>query len=119
MFPSVACSALPFGRRKLRANPGATSTTSPRRPSFSTSSLTTMRMDSRPSLLIRRERDERQGPGPLDGGHHLALMLGAGARDPPRENLRALRDEPLQQPDVLVVDELDLLVAELAERLLA
>src|SRR5262249_4705017 len=50
--------------------------------------------------------------------HDLALVLGAGARDAPREDLGALGDESLQQADVLVIDEGDFLVAELAELLL-
>src|SRR5262245_10506455 len=83
--------------------------------SRSTTRITILRRVS----LIGRERNERQGARPLDGAHDLALVLGAGPRDAPREDLRALRDEPLQEPHVLVVDEVQLLFAELAEFLLA
>src|SRR5262249_3512331 len=106
-FPSVAGRALPLGRRKLRAYPTSTSTTYPRRPSFSTSSLRTMRISGSlgTDRLVRGERQEGQGACPLHRPHDLALVLGAGARDAPREDLGALGDESLQQADVLVIDE--------------
>src|SRR5262245_4073164 len=53
--------------------------------------------------------------GPLDGSHEAALVHGARAGDSARQDLAPLRDEALQQPDVLVVDDLHLLIAELAE----
>ena len=51
----------------------------------------------------------------LDGRLQLALMRRAGARDPARQHLAALRHEGPQQLDVLVVDVVDLVRAELAD----
>src|SRR6266508_4810031 len=73
---------------------------------------------ARRAASVRRERDQGQNARPLDRLHQLTLVLGARPRDPAWENLRPLRRERLKQPDILVVDELDLLVAELAELLL-
>src|SRR6185503_15907546 len=42
-------------------------------------------------------------------------MQGAGARDAPRQNLASLRHERPEQLDVLVVDVVDLVRAELAD----
>src|SRR5262249_54716139 len=100
-FASVASKASLFGSRKFRAYPSATFRISPLRPSFSTFSLSTIRM-SGPS--IRRERQQRNVPGPLDGLHQLTLMLGASARDSTRKNLPALGRETLEQPNILVID---------------
>src|SRR3989442_3787176 len=72
-----------------------------------------------PCVSVRGEGNQGQDPRPLDRLHQLALVLGAGTRDPPRENLGALRREGLEQANVFVVDELDLLIAKLAELLLA
>src|SRR5581483_5692562 len=49
--------------------------------------------------------------GPLHRPGHLALMAPARAGDPTRADLAALRDEPAQHRDVLVVDLLDLVPA--------
>src|SRR5215213_8540250 len=65
--------------------------------------------------LLRRIRDERQLTRPHDGGAQLALVHRAGARDPARQDLGALRHERHQQLDVLVVDVVDLVRAELAD----
>src|SRR5262245_21593624 len=67
---------------------------------------------------VGREGDEGQNARSLDRLHQLALVPGTGSGDPARENLGPLRRKRLEQPDVLVIDELDLLVAELAELLL-
>src|SRR5688572_16661914 len=64
--------------------------------------------------LVGDVGNQRQLPRPLDGGLQLALVQGAGARDPPRLDLAALRQERREQPHVLVVDVVDLLRAELA-----
>jgi hypothetical protein len=45
----------------------------------------------------------------------LTLVSGAAAGDAPWNDLAALADEVLQAPDVFVVDEVDLLRAELAD----
>src|SRR5215471_6305557 len=66
-------------------------------------------------LLVGGVRDQRDGPGALDRGLELALVERAGPRDPARQDLAALRDEGLQQLDVLPVHVLELLRAELAD----
>src|ERR1700709_750883 len=66
-------------------------------------------------LLVRGERDERQVACPLDRLLQGALMVGAGPRDPPRQDLGALRDELLEELDVLVIDVIDLVGAELTD----
>src|SRR6478672_7630262 len=65
--------------------------------------------------LLRHIRDERDLPGALDRRLQLALMLGAGAGDAPRQDLAALGHERTDQLDVLVVDVVDLVRAELAD----
>src|SRR2546426_12065598 len=72
-----------------------------------------------PRVSVRGKRNQGQDARPLDRLHQLALVLRAGARDPPREDLGTLRRERLEQADVLIIDELDLLVAELAELFLS
>src|SRR5215218_1309739 len=66
-------------------------------------------------LLVGHVRNQRQLPGPRDRRLQRALVLGAGAGDPPRLDLAALGNERRQQPHVLVVDVVDLLRAELAD----
>src|SRR5262245_50551545 len=56
-------------------------------------------------------RQQRQLAGALDGGRDLVLMTTAGARDAARADLAALGDEAAQARHVLVVDELDLVLA--------
>src|SRR5579859_264809 len=65
--------------------------------------------------LLRHVRDERELARARDRGLQRALVLGARARDPPRLDLAALRDERRQQPGVLVVAVVDLVRAELAD----
>src|SRR5215813_4154495 len=87
------------------------------------SSLSTICMQSSgPSaerVSVRGEGNQGQDARSLDRLHQLPLMLRACARDPSRKDLGALRREGLQQAHVLIVDEFDLLVAELAELLLS
>src|SRR5512132_2965848 len=54
-------------------------------------------------------------PGVLDGGGDVALVLGAVAGDPAGADLAPVAHELAQQVDVLVVDVVLLLGAELAE----
>src|SRR6187549_3049304 len=67
------------------------------------------------SPLIRRVRQQCQLPRAHDGDAQSALMLRARAGNPPRQHLAALGDEAAQQLDVLVVDVVDLVRAELAD----
>src|SRR5437879_2092825 len=61
------------------------------------------------------EGKQRHLAGVLHGRCHIALVLDAVARHPPRTDLATLRDELLQQPDVLEVDVVDALLAEDAD----
>src|SRR5205814_9128254 len=54
----------------------------------------------------------------LDGDGHLALVLGAVARHAASSDLPAVRDEPAQQVHVLVIDPVDVVLAEDADALL-
>ncbi len=65
--------------------------------------------------LVRGVRQQRDRTRALDRRLQLALVEGAGARDPPRKDLPALGDEALEELDVLPVDVLELLRAELAD----
>src|SRR5579871_158737 len=98
----VARSAFFSGRRKLRANPSFTFTSSPIWPSFSTrSSRITCMSFSRSVQHIGKQRHE---PRALDGVGEDALFLVGDGRDAAGHDLAALGDIPLQQLDVLVVD---------------
>src|SRR4029453_3468975 len=66
-------------------------------------------------VLVRGEGQERDVPRPLDGQGQLALVLGAGAEHPARQDLSPLGYEARQELDVLVVHVLDLGRAELAD----
>src|ERR671914_172589 len=66
-------------------------------------------------FLVRCVREQRQLPRAHDRDTQRALMLRARARDAPRQHLAALRHEAAQQLDVLVVDVVDLVRAELAD----
>src|SRR5262245_15024721 len=66
-------------------------------------------------LLVRDVRDQRDLARALDRRLQLTLVHRAGARDAPRQDLAALRDERADQLDVLVVDVVDLVRAELAD----
>src|SRR5258708_4614223 len=65
--------------------------------------------------LIGHVRHERDLPGALDRRLQFALMHRARARDAAWQNLAPLRDERTNQLDVLVVDIVDLVRAELAD----
>src|SRR4051812_30259893 len=65
--------------------------------------------------LLRHIRDERDLAGALDRRLQLALVLGAGSGNAPRQDLAALGDERPDQLHVLVVDVVDLVRAELAD----
>ena len=69
------------------------------------------------SALPRHVGEEGQAARPLDRRGELALVLRAGAGDPPRHDLPALRREALQPARVLPVDR-GFLDAELADLLL-
>src|SRR3954453_11938890 len=84
---------------------------SPRRPRCSTCSL---RMISMIGVLIGDVGNQRELTRALDGHLQLALMQRAGAGNPARLNLAALGQKRRQQPDVFVIDVVDLFRAELA-----
>jgi hypothetical protein len=65
--------------------------------------------------LVRRVRQQRELTRANDGDAQSALMLRARAGNPPRQHLAALGDKAAQQLDVLVVDVVDLVRAELAD----
>src|SRR5206468_618426 len=69
----------------------------------------------RSPTLVRYVRDKRDLARTLDRGLKLPLMHRAGAGDPPRQNLAALRHERADQLHVLVIDIVDLVRAELAD----
>src|SRR6266511_4396122 len=60
------------------------------------------------------ERHQRDHAGALDRRRHLALMGGAVAADPARDDLAAVGDEVLQRLRILVVDGHVLVGAEAA-----
>src|SRR5437867_4488081 len=64
---------------------------------------------------VRREWKQRNHAPALDRLLQLPLVRRARSRDASRKDLPPFGYVSLQQPDVLVVDERDLLVAELAE----
>jgi hypothetical protein len=63
---------------------------------------------------LRGLGQERDGASAADGAGQLPLMPGAAARDAARGDLAALRDEVAQAADILVVDQIDAIDAELA-----
>src|ERR1700733_5457802 len=94
----VARSAFFLGRRKLRAKPSLTRTSSPIWPSFSTRSsrITCMSLHH-----IRQKRHEARA---LDRVRQLTLVLVRDRGDARRHDLAAFRDVTLQQLLILVVD---------------
>src|ERR1700712_5161920 len=97
----VARSAFFLGKRKLRAKPSLTRTSSPIWPSFSTRSS---RMTCMAAPLLHDVRQERHETGALDGVGKNALLLVAHRGDARGNDLAALGNVALQQLDVLVVD---------------
>src|SRR4029453_8496559 len=71
-------------------------------------------LHARRLLLGRHVRQQGHRASTLDGVGELTLMAPTAARDAPRNDLAALGDEAAQTTDVLVVDEADLVCAELA-----
>src|SRR5919107_1782448 len=72
-----------------------------------------------PSTSLRRIASgtasrPRRGRRGRRGRRDLVLVAPASAGDPPRADLAALGDEPAERADVLVVDVLDLVLAEQA-----
>src|SRR5476651_2773591 len=104
MLSLVARRAFFCGRRKLRAKPGFTFTTSPIWPSFGTRSSRMTFIGMVRSFLGDHVGEERQEAGALDRLGEFALLLGRDRGDAARHDLAALRDEALQEPHVLVVD---------------
>jgi hypothetical protein len=62
----------------------------------------------------RDVRDEGHLARPFDGGSELDLMTTAGACDAAGTDLALLGDEALERLHVLVVDVVDLVLAEVA-----
>src|SRR5215469_5855047 len=69
----------------------------------------------RSALGVRREWQQGDRAGPLQRGGQRPLVLGAGARDPARQDLAPLGEEPPQPADLLVVDVVDALDTEGAD----
>ena len=65
-------------------------------------------------ILFHRVGHQRDGTGALDGLAQLTLMLGAVAAHPAGQDLAALVGETAQAVDILVIDVLDLINAEVA-----
>src|SRR6476660_5925531 len=66
-------------------------------------------------FLVGHVGDERDLPGALDRDLQLSLVHRARAGNPPRQNLAPLGHKGRQELDVLVVDVVDLVRAELAD----
>src|SRR3984957_18379662 len=111
-FSSVARSALPRGKRKLRAKPSLTRTTSPIWPSLATrsSKITSISTSPLRPPPLNRGRDVglssadhvRQKPEEactLERVGELPLLLRRARGDAARHDFAALRDEALQQLD--------------------
>src|SRR5690606_19818929 len=60
------------------------------------------------------EGEDREVPGPLDRGTELSLVTRARARHPTRQDLALVRDEARQRLLILVVDQPDPGLTELA-----
>src|SRR5690606_3612689 len=71
-----------------------------------------VRLPARPS--VRRVRQQRNLPGPLDGHGQLALVPGAVAGDAPRQHLGPLGQEAAQAAGFLIIDAVDFVDAERA-----
>src|SRR5436190_1448796 len=67
------------------------------------------------ALVRGHVRQQGDGARPLDGVRELALMPCAAPGDAAGDDLAPFRDEAAQTSDVLVVDEVDLVRAELAD----
>src|SRR5271170_5772583 len=102
-FSAVARNALPRGKRKLRAKPSFTRTTSPICPSrgIRSSRITSILVSPRSADHVRKQPKKTRA---LDRLSELALLLCRNRGDAARHDLAALGHEPLQQLGVLVVD---------------
>src|ERR1700722_12229843 len=100
-FALVARRAFFLGKRKLRAKPSLTRTSSPIWPSFSTRSS---RMTCMAAPLFHDIGKQRHKAGAFDGVGQNALLLVADRGDARRHDLAALGNEALQELDILVVD---------------
>src|SRR5512134_1980990 len=58
----------------------------------------------RAPVLADHIRQQREEPGAFDGARQLTLLGRRDRRDAARHDLAALRDEPLQQLEILIVD---------------
>jgi len=67
------------------------------------------------ALVRGHVRQQGHRAGALDGVGELPLVARAAAGDAPWDDLAALGDEGPQPADILVVDEVDLVRAELAD----
>src|SRR6185437_12155548 len=94
----VARSAFFLGRRKLRAKPSLTRTSSPIWPSFST------RSSRITCMSLHHIRQQRHETGALDRVRQLALVLVRDRGDARGHDLAALGDVTLQELHILVVD---------------
>src|SRR4051794_22488074 len=101
----VAGSASRRGSRKFRAYPRATSTTSPRRPSFSTSSRSTT------FISVGNVRQQRHLSRALDRHGDLPLVAPARPADPARADLALLGHVPAEPVEGLPVHLGGLLLA--------
>src|SRR2546422_9589610 len=112
-FFGLASTASPRGRRKLRAYPGFTRTTSPILPRLGTSSrritCTGMGCSSRIGGGVGQQR---HGAGALDRDRELALVAGAVARDAAGDDLAPFGEEVPEGGGILVVDQHRLVGAE-------
>src|ERR1700727_637765 len=97
----VPRSAFFLGRRKLRAKPSLTRTSSPIWPSFSTLSS---RITCMAVLLLHDVGQQRHEAGALDGVGQNALLLVADRGDAAGNDLAAFGNVALQELDVLIVD---------------
>ena len=69
--------------------------------------------------MPRGERQQGNIPGLLDGASETALVRGANAGEPPRNNFSALGHKALQQANISVGNRVNLLGAKLADLLAA
>src|SRR5262249_62098345 len=102
----VAGSASLRGSRKFRAYPRATSTTSPRRPSLSTSSRRTT------FISVGHVGEQSHLAGALHGDGHLPLVPAARAGDAARADLAFLGDVAAEAVGVFSVHLVVLLLSE-------
>ena len=64
---------------------------------------------------VQNKGKKRHLTGAFDSGRQFTLMLRAGAGRTARKNLRSLGNIFLQARDILIVDDLDIFLAECAD----